>query len=80
LSRTQCTALSRSQPAARIFTSPVPPEQTAGARSDGTSIGSTVAGVQGDVVNLADLDRLYESVKAKGRIDILFANVGLDEF
>src|SRR5712664_1536948 len=44
------------------------------------SIGSNVTGVQGDVANLADLDRLYESVKAKGRIDILFANVGLGGF
>src|SRR5216683_1793887 len=44
------------------------------------SIGCNVTGVQGDVVNLADLDRLYESVKAKGRIDVLFANVGLGGF
>src|ERR1700691_4114220 len=44
------------------------------------SIGDNVTGVQGDVMNLADLDRLYESVKAKGRIDILFANVGLGGF
>src|SRR5258708_13766769 len=44
------------------------------------SIGGNVAGVQGDVLNLADLDRLYESVKAKGRIDVLFANVGLGGF
>src|ERR1700732_2547203 len=44
------------------------------------SIGSSVTGVQGDVANLADLDRLYESVKAKGRIDVLFANVGLGGF
>src|SRR6266852_6166787 len=36
------------------------------------SIGSNVTGVQGDASNLADLDRLYESVKARGRIDILF--------
>jgi NAD(P)-dependent dehydrogenase (short-subunit alcohol dehydrogenase family) len=41
------------------------------------SIGGSVTGVRGDVLNLADLDRLYESVKAKGRIDVLFANVGL---
>ena len=35
-------------------------------------------GVQGDVSNLADLDRLYETVKEqKGRIDILFANAGV---
>src|ERR1700761_7440042 len=39
-------------------------------------IGSNVIGVQGDVAKLADLDRLYEAVKAKGRIDIIFANAG----
>ncbi|KUN03577.1 hypothetical protein AQI95_24170 [Streptomyces yokosukanensis] len=43
-------------------------------------IGGAVSGVQGDVAELADLDRLYETVKAKGRIDILFANAGLGEF
>src|ERR1700722_8881347 len=45
-----------------------------------TSIGSNVTGVQGDASNLADLDRLYESVKARGRIDILFTNAGLGGF
>jgi NAD(P)-dependent dehydrogenase (short-subunit alcohol dehydrogenase family) len=41
-------------------------------------IGKNVTGVQGDVSNLADLDRLYASVKQqKGRIDILFANAGV---
>src|SRR6266404_531390 len=44
------------------------------------TIGSSVTGVQGDVTKLADLDRLYESVKAKGRIDVLFANAGVAEF
>ena len=44
------------------------------------SIGGNVTGVQGDVMNLADLDRLYETIKAKGRIDIVFANAGLAEF
>src|SRR3984893_5933849 len=44
------------------------------------AIGGNVTGVQGDVANLANLDRLYESVKAKGRIDVLFANVGLGGF
>jgi NAD(P)-dependent dehydrogenase (short-subunit alcohol dehydrogenase family) len=40
--------------------------------------GKNVIGVQGDVSNLADLDRLYETVKQqKGRIDILFANAGV---
>jgi len=42
---------------------------------------SNVIGVQGDVSNLGDLDRLYATVKqAKGRIDILFANAGIVEF
>jgi NAD(P)-dependent dehydrogenase (short-subunit alcohol dehydrogenase family) len=46
-----------------------------------TAIGSNVTGVQGDVAKLADLDRLYETVgKAKGRIDIIFANAGIGEF
>ena len=32
---------------------------------------------QGDVAQLADLDRLYETVaKVKGRIDIVFGNAG----
>ena len=44
-------------------------------------IGSNITGVQGDVSKLADLDRLYETVKAKGRkIDIVFANAGAAEF
>ena len=39
-----------------------------------------VSGVQGDVSNLADLDRLYAKVKEqKNYIDILFANAGLGE-
>jgi NAD(P)-dependent dehydrogenase (short-subunit alcohol dehydrogenase family) len=44
-------------------------------------IGKNVTGVQGDVSNLADLDRLYDTVKQqKGRIDVLFANAGILEF
>lgn len=44
-------------------------------------IGENVTGVQGDVSNLADLDRLYATVKhQKGRVDILFANAGGGEF
>jgi NAD(P)-dependent dehydrogenase (short-subunit alcohol dehydrogenase family) len=44
-------------------------------------IGGGVVGVQGDVSNLADLDRLYETVgRAAGRVDVLFANAGLGEF
>jgi NAD(P)-dependent dehydrogenase (short-subunit alcohol dehydrogenase family) len=43
-------------------------------------IGENVTGVRGDVSNLADLDRLYATVKAKtGRVDILFANAGTAE-
>ena len=43
-------------------------------------IGKNVVGVQGDVANLKDLDKLYDAVKAKtGRIDILFANAGVAE-
>jgi len=39
---------------------------------------SKVMGVQGDVANLQDLDRLYSTVESKhGHIDILFANAGL---
>ena len=44
------------------------------------AIGSNVTGVQGDVAKLADLDRLYLAVKAKGRIDVVFANAGIAEF
>ncbi len=40
-------------------------------------IGKKATGVQGDVANLADLDRLYAVVKQKaGRVDIVFANAG----
>src|SRR5580693_4000862 len=41
-------------------------------------IGKSVTGVQGDVSNLADIDRLYETVKReKGRVDVLFAKAGI---
>ncbi len=40
-----------------------------------------VTGVQGDAANLADLDRLFEKVKAeKGHIDIVFASAGTASF
>ena len=43
-------------------------------------IGGNVTAIQGDVANLDDLDRLYKEVgKAKGKIDILFANAGFVE-
>jgi NAD(P)-dependent dehydrogenase (short-subunit alcohol dehydrogenase family) len=44
------------------------------------AIGAKVSGVQGDVAQSADLDRLYETVaQVKGRIDIVFANAGAVE-
>jgi NAD(P)-dependent dehydrogenase (short-subunit alcohol dehydrogenase family) len=45
------------------------------------AIGNNVTGVQGDVSNLADLDRLYETVETEGRrIDVVFANAGFAAF
>jgi NAD(P)-dependent dehydrogenase (short-subunit alcohol dehydrogenase family) len=44
-------------------------------------IGRNVTGVQGDVSKLSDLDRLFNTVKARhGRVDVLFANAGGGEF
>ena len=44
-------------------------------------VGKNVIGVQGDVSNLEDLDRLYSQVKERqARIDVLFANAGGGEF
>ena len=44
-------------------------------------IGPNAFGVQGDVSNLADLDRLYATIKErKGRLDVLFANAGAAAF
>src|SRR5947207_13295583 len=41
-------------------------------------IGKNVTGVQGDVANLDDLDRLFVQIKkGKGKINILFANAGI---
>lgn len=43
-------------------------------------IGRNVTGVQGDAANLADLDRLYDTVKReKGKVDIIFASAGTGE-
>jgi len=45
------------------------------------AIGGNVSGVQGDIAQLADLDRLYQAVaRVKRRIDIVFANAGVGEF
>jgi NAD(P)-dependent dehydrogenase (short-subunit alcohol dehydrogenase family) len=46
-------------------------------------IGGNATAVAGDVSNLADLDRLFATIRErigpKGRIDILFANAGIAE-
>jgi NAD(P)-dependent dehydrogenase (short-subunit alcohol dehydrogenase family) len=43
-------------------------------------IGKNITGIQGDVSNLADLDRLYAVIgEQQGRLDILFANAGVAE-
>ena len=44
-------------------------------------IGKNVTGVQGDVANLGDLDRLFAQIKReKGKLDIVFANAGFAKF
>jgi len=41
-------------------------------------IGRNVTGVQGDVSDLGDLDRLFAQIKReKGKLDIVFANAGV---
>jgi NAD(P)-dependent dehydrogenase (short-subunit alcohol dehydrogenase family) len=43
-------------------------------------IGRNVTAVQGDAADLADLDRLYDTVKReKGSIDVLWASAGMGE-
>ncbi|MCJ9671412.1 MULTISPECIES: SDR family NAD(P)-dependent oxidoreductase [unclassified Neorhizobium] len=43
-------------------------------------IGNGAIGVQGDVSDLADLDKLYAEVKRDhGRVDVVFANAGVSE-
>src|SRR5713226_882957 len=44
-------------------------------------IGRNVTGIQGDVSNLGDLERLFAQIKReKGKLDIVFANVGVAKF
>src|ERR1700726_2410744 len=44
-------------------------------------VGRNVTGVQGDVSNLGDLDRLFEQIKReKGTLDIVFANAGVARY
>jgi NAD(P)-dependent dehydrogenase (short-subunit alcohol dehydrogenase family) len=41
-------------------------------------IGKNATGVQGDVSNLGDLDRLFAQIKReKGKLDVVFANAGV---
>ena len=41
------------------------------------AIGPNATGIRSDVSNLADLDRVYETIqRQKGRLDVLFANAG----
>lgn len=44
-------------------------------------VGRNVTGVQGDVSNLDDLDRLFVQImQEKGRLDIVFANAGVARY
>lgn len=44
-------------------------------------IGKNVSAVQGDVANLDDLDSLFAQIKkAKGKLDIVFANAGVAKY
>ena len=44
-------------------------------------IGRNATGVQGDVSNAGDLDRLFAQIREeKGRLDILFANAGIAKY
>src|SRR5690348_1350424 len=45
------------------------------------NIGRHVTGVQGDVSNLGDLDRLFTQIeREKGRLDVVFANAGIAKY
>jgi NAD(P)-dependent dehydrogenase (short-subunit alcohol dehydrogenase family) len=45
------------------------------------AVGHNARGIQGDIANLADLDRLFDTVREEaGSIDVLFANAGGGEF
>lgn len=44
------------------------------------AIGENIRGVQSDVSNLADLDRLFDTIEQeRGRLDVVFANAGVGE-
>jgi NAD(P)-dependent dehydrogenase (short-subunit alcohol dehydrogenase family) len=45
------------------------------------AIGRSATGIRADAATLADIERVYSTVKAKaGRIDVLFVNAGFYEF
>jgi len=45
------------------------------------TLGGQAVAIQGDVSNLADLDRVIATIKAqRGTLDVLFANAGIAEF
>src|SRR5271168_3635702 len=45
------------------------------------SIGECVTGVQGDVSQIGDLERLFAQIRQKkGRLDIVFANAGTAKY
>jgi len=45
------------------------------------AIGENIRGVQSDVSNLADLDRLFATIEQEqGHLDVVFANAGVGEF
>ncbi|WP_275574954.1 SDR family NAD(P)-dependent oxidoreductase [Neosynechococcus sphagnicola] len=44
------------------------------------AIGENIRGVQSDVSNLADLDRLFATIEQeRGHLDVVFANAGVGE-
>jgi NAD(P)-dependent dehydrogenase (short-subunit alcohol dehydrogenase family) len=44
-------------------------------------IGQSATGIQGDVSRLADIDKVYQTIRERqGKLDILFANAGVGEF
>ena len=46
-----------------------------------SEIGKNVMGIQSDVSNLSDIDKIYNTVKdQKNHIDIIFANAGIAQF
>ncbi|MDX2168287.1 MAG: SDR family oxidoreductase [Deltaproteobacteria bacterium] len=63
---------------ARVF---ITGRRTAELNAAVAQIGGAAVGIQGDISNLADLDRLYEAIgRQAGRLDVLFANAGIGEF